>query len=63
MEATTGKRGGVEWPGVILENKGWGVFNGWGQFKPTQDAYRVAMMEEQRTAYGYPQIWPGSVLG
>ncbi|HHT29272.1 MULTISPECIES: RagB/SusD family nutrient uptake outer membrane protein [Petrimonas] len=33
------KRGGVEWPGVILENKGWGVFNGWGQFKPTQDAY------------------------
>lgn len=31
--------GGVEFPGVILENKGWGVFNGWGQIKPSYDIY------------------------
>jgi len=34
------KRGGVEWPGVILENSAWGCYNGWGQAKPTLDAYR-----------------------
>ena len=32
-------RTGMEFPGVCLENKGWGVFNGWGQFKPSYDAY------------------------
>jgi len=31
--------GGVEFPGVILENKGWGIYNGWGQNKPTLDIY------------------------
>lgn len=31
--------GGVEFPGVILENKGWGVYNGWGQNKPSLDLY------------------------
>lgn len=31
--------GGVEFPGVILENKGWGKFNGWGQMKPTSNIY------------------------
>ncbi len=38
--------GSVEFPGVCLENNGWtselpeGVgYNGWGQFKPTQDLY------------------------
>jgi len=34
------QRGGVEWPGVVLENTGWEVYNGWGQNKPTLDAYR-----------------------
>ena len=35
-----GKAGGsIEFPGVSLENKGWGKFNGWGQFKPTYDLY------------------------
>ncbi len=34
------KRGGIEWTGVVLENTGWGVYNGWGQNKPTLDAYR-----------------------
>ncbi|MBR0285697.1 MAG: RagB/SusD family nutrient uptake outer membrane protein [Bacteroidales bacterium] len=31
--------GSIEFPGVSLENKGWGKFNGWGQFKPSYDIY------------------------
>ncbi|BES60640.1 RagB/SusD family nutrient uptake outer membrane protein [Dysgonomonas capnocytophagoides] len=31
--------GGSEFPGVLLENKGWGFYNGWGQFKPSFDIY------------------------
>lgn len=31
--------GGSEFPGVVLENKGWGVYNGWGQNKPSLDIY------------------------
>lgn len=31
--------GGSDFPGVVLENKGWGVYNGWGQIKPTLDIY------------------------
>ena len=31
--------GGTEFPGVILENKGWGKYNGWGQNKPSYDIY------------------------
>lgn len=31
--------GGSEFPGVILENKGWGIYNGWGQIKPSYDIY------------------------
>lgn len=31
--------GGSEFPGVILENKGWGYYNGWGQNKPSLDLY------------------------
>ena len=31
--------GSIEFPGVCLENKGWGKFNGWGQFKPSYDIY------------------------
>lgn len=32
-------RTGCEFIGVCLENKGWGVYNGWGQFKPSYDAF------------------------
>lgn len=32
--------GGVEFPGVVLENKGWGIYNGWGQLKPSYDIYK-----------------------
>ena len=31
--------GSIEFTGVCLENKGWGKFNGWGQFKPSYDIY------------------------
>ena len=31
--------GGVEFVRVILEDKGWGVYNGWGQIKPSYDIY------------------------
>ncbi|MDR3268425.1 MAG: RagB/SusD family nutrient uptake outer membrane protein [Tannerella sp.] len=30
---------GSEFPGVVLENKGWGRYNGWGYFKPTLGLY------------------------
>ncbi|HVI45289.1 MAG TPA: RagB/SusD family nutrient uptake outer membrane protein [Chitinophaga sp.] len=36
---TSGVLGGSEFPGVILENKGWGVYNGWGYFQPTEELY------------------------
>lgn len=32
-------RVGAEFPGLTLENKGYGVYNGWGNFKATNDAY------------------------
>lgn len=32
-------RTGCEFIGCVLENKGWGVYNGWGQFKPSYDAF------------------------
>lgn len=36
---TSGPLGGSEFPGVVLENKGWGVYNGWGYFQPTEELY------------------------
>lgn len=36
---TSGLQGGSIFPGVTLENKGWGIFNGWGYFQPTQELY------------------------
>lgn len=37
---TSGVQGGSEFMGVVLENKGWGVFNGWGYFHPTEELYQ-----------------------
>jgi starch-binding outer membrane protein, SusD/RagB family len=37
--ATSGTQGGSEFPGVVLENKGWGKYNGWGYFQPTEELY------------------------
>lgn len=36
---TSGNQGGSEFPGVVLENKGWGTYNGWGYFQPTEELY------------------------
>ncbi|MGL4518812.1 MAG: RagB/SusD family nutrient uptake outer membrane protein [Phocaeicola sp.] len=30
---------GSKLPGVMLENKGWGLYNGWGYFMPTLELY------------------------
>ncbi|OUJ74840.1 RagB/SusD family nutrient uptake outer membrane protein [Hymenobacter crusticola] len=35
----SGKQDGSILPGVLLENKGWGLYNGWGYFQPTLDLY------------------------
>lgn len=36
---TSGTQGGSEFPGVVLENTGWTIFNGWGYFQPTEELY------------------------
>lgn len=36
---TSGVQGGSEFPGVVLENTGWAIFNGWGYFQPTEELY------------------------
>ncbi len=36
---TSGTTDGSEFPGVVLENKGWGKYNGWGYFQPTEELY------------------------
>ena len=37
--------GGSEFPGVILENQGWGIFNGWGQNKPSYDIFEEMLKD------------------
>ncbi|MDE6587422.1 MAG: RagB/SusD family nutrient uptake outer membrane protein [Paramuribaculum sp.] len=37
--------GGVELPGVMLEDKGWGLYNGWGQIKPSNDLYEEMLSD------------------
>ena len=41
--------GGVELPGVMLEDKGWGKFNGWGQIKPSYDLYEEMAKDNDDT--------------
>ncbi len=31
--------GGNIFPSVVMENKGWGIYNGWGYFNPTLELY------------------------
>lgn len=35
----SGIDGGSKLPGVMLENKGWGLYNGWGYYQPTLELY------------------------
>lgn len=41
--ATSTAKGASGWgsilPGVMLENKGWGQYNGWGYYQPTKELY------------------------
>lgn len=32
-------------PGVMLENKGWGEYNGWGYFQPTKELLQSMKQE------------------
>lgn len=36
---TSSYLGGSEFMGVVLENTGWGIYNGWGYFQPTEELY------------------------
>ncbi len=36
---TSGIDRGSKLPGVMLENKGWGIYNGWGYYTPTEELY------------------------
>lgn len=35
-------------PGVMLENKGWGKYNGWGYYTPTQELYNAFQNGDKR---------------
>ncbi|NHN24877.1 RagB/SusD family nutrient uptake outer membrane protein [Flavobacterium jejuense] len=35
----SGIQAGSKLPGVMLENKGWGLYNGWGYYQPTEELY------------------------
>ncbi len=39
---------GTEMVGVMFENKGWGMYNGWGYFKPTNDIYEEFLKDGNR---------------
>ncbi len=45
-----GVYGGVEFPGVIGDNSGWGYFNCWGQFKPSLDIYEEMKKDDASLA-------------
>lgn len=32
---------GSKLPGIMLENKGWGLYNGWGYYQPTNELYEA----------------------
>lgn len=53
---------GSIFPGIVLDNKGWGAYNGWGNFKPTlelwaeyndEDARRSATIMEYGDEFTY----------
>ncbi|UNY97915.1 RagB/SusD family nutrient uptake outer membrane protein [Zhouia spongiae] len=44
----SGVEGGSKLPGVMLENKGWGLYNGWGYYTPTESLYEEFEENDQR---------------
>jgi len=41
---------GSIFPGIMLDNKGWGAYNGWGNFKPTLELWAEYSSEDTRRA-------------
>ncbi|WP_321479911.1 RagB/SusD family nutrient uptake outer membrane protein [uncultured Bacteroides sp.] len=39
---------GSIFPGIVLDNKGWGAYNGWGNFKPTLELWAEYSDEDAR---------------
>lgn len=54
---TSTEEDGSKLPGVLLENKGWGLYNGWGYFMPTLELYRE--YEEGDTRRAASILHPG----
>lgn len=46
----SGIEGGSILPGCMLENKGWGAYNGWGYFTPTEGLYQEFEKGDARRA-------------
>lgn len=44
----SGLDGGSKLPGVMLENKGWGKYNGWGYYMPTENLYQEFEEDDPR---------------
>lgn len=44
----SGVNGGSILPGVMLENKGWSSYNGWGYYQPTLELYEAFEEEDVR---------------
>ncbi|GGB25159.1 RagB/SusD family nutrient uptake outer membrane protein [Puia dinghuensis] len=47
---TSSYLGGSEFMGVVLENTGWGLYNGWGYFQPTEELYEEYEAGDPRRA-------------
>lgn len=45
---TGNEEDGSKLPGIMLENKGWGLYNGWGYFMPTKELYDAFEPNDQR---------------
>lgn len=54
---TSNELDGSKLPGVMLENKGWGLYNGWGYFMPTKELYDA--FEEGDTRRAVTMLVPG----
>jgi len=55
---------GSLFPGIMLDNKGWGRYNGWGNFKPTLELWAEYDENDERRAatimqYGDPFVFFG----
>lgn len=57
---TSTEEDGSKLPGVMLENKGWGLYNGWGYFMPTLELYNE--FEEGDTRRAVTILKPGDTF-